>query len=157
MILGGFRSGGPRVPRGKGLSSSPSNTPPPFDRAAFPGVTVFDNVVCQHRLVREHLGIERLRLVVGYSMGAQQAFQWGALHSDTVDSIAPFCGTARTSPNNRLFLDNVRGHAGWAFSQDLFRDAEYRELGLGSVTRTICSPCSGPGGMGHQCQRPLRR
>ena len=40
---------------GNGLSSSPSNTPPPFDRAAFPHVTIHDNVVCQHRLVTEHL------------------------------------------------------------------------------------------------------
>jgi homoserine O-acetyltransferase len=56
---------------GNGLSSSPSNTPPPFDRAAFPNVTVYDNVVCQHRLVTEHLGINRVRLVVGFSMGAQ--------------------------------------------------------------------------------------
>ncbi len=60
---------------GIGLSSSPSNTPPPFDRAAFPHVTLYDNVRCQHRLVTEHLGIDRLKLVVGFSMGAQQAFQ----------------------------------------------------------------------------------
>src|SRR5215467_12893726 len=69
---------------GNGLSSSPSNTSPPFDRAAFPNITVYDNVVCQHRLVTEHLGIEQIRLVVGFSMGAQQAFQWGALYPDMV-------------------------------------------------------------------------
>src|SRR4029453_6386835 len=33
---------------GNGLSTSPSNTPPPFDRAAFPNITLSDNVVCQH-------------------------------------------------------------------------------------------------------------
>src|SRR5215204_1076799 len=54
---------------GNGLSSSPSNTPPPFDRAAFPPITLYDNVVCQHRLVTEHLGIKRVKLVVGFSMG----------------------------------------------------------------------------------------
>ena len=37
-----------------GLSSSPSNTPPPYDRGAFPRVTAYDNVVQQHRLVAEH-------------------------------------------------------------------------------------------------------
>src|SRR5258708_7782348 len=62
---------------GNGLSSSPSNTPPPFDRAVFPNITVYDNVVCQHRLVTERLGVKQVRLVVGFSMGAQQAFQWG--------------------------------------------------------------------------------
>ena len=50
---------------GNGLSSSPSNMPPPLDRGAFPNVTVYDNVVCQHRLVTEHLGITHLKLVVG--------------------------------------------------------------------------------------------
>src|SRR5271167_705668 len=90
---------------GNGLSSSPSNTLPPFDRAAFPNVTLYDNVVCQHRLVTEHLGIDRIRLVVGFSMGAQQAFQWGALYSDMIGGIAPLCGSARTSPHNYLFLE----------------------------------------------------
>jgi pimeloyl-ACP methyl ester carboxylesterase len=93
---------------GNGLSSSPSNTPPPLDRAAFPNVTMYDNVVCQHRLVTEHLGISRIKLVVGASMGAQQAFQWGALYSDMVQAIAPLCGSARTSPHNYLFLDGVK-------------------------------------------------
>jgi homoserine O-acetyltransferase len=34
---------------GNSLSSSPSNTPPPVERAAFPGVSLYDNVTCQHR------------------------------------------------------------------------------------------------------------
>jgi homoserine O-acetyltransferase len=93
---------------GNGLSSSPSNTSPPFDRGAFPDITVYDNVVCQHRLVTEHLGIDRIRLVVGYSMGAQQAFQWGALYSDMVQAIAPLCGSARTSAHNHVFLEGVK-------------------------------------------------
>ena len=89
---------------GNGVSSSPSNTPPPFERAAFPNVTLYDNVVCQHRLVTEQLGIDRIKLVVGFSMGAQQAFQWGALYPEMVQAIAPVCGSARTSPHNYLFL-----------------------------------------------------
>ena len=145
---------------GNGLSSSPSNTPPPFDHATFPTVTLYDNVVCQHRLVTEHLGIERIKLVVGFSMGAQQTFQWGALYPDMVQAIAPICGTARTSPHNSLFLEGVKAalvtdaafaggwyqtppvkglqafsrvYAGWVFSQDFFREHEYRKMGLASV------------------------
>lgn len=145
---------------GNGLSSSPSNTPPPFDHATFPNVTLYDNVVCQHRLVTEHLGIERIKLVVGFSMGAQQTFQWGALYPDMVQAIAPICGTARTSPHNSLFLEGVKAalvtdaafaggwyqtppvkglqafsrvYAGWVFSQDFFREHEYRKMGLASV------------------------
>jgi len=149
---------------GNGLSSSPSNTPAPFDRAAFPNVTLYDNVVCQHRLITEHLGIERILLVVGYSMGAQQAYQWGALYSDMVRAIAPLCGSARTSPHNHLFLEGVKAalladgafadgwyqtppikglrafsrvYAGWLLSQDFFREGEYRKMGLASVEDTV--------------------
>lgn len=93
---------------GNGLSSSPSNVLPPFDGPAFPHVTVHDNVRCQHRLITDHLGIEHLRLVVGYSMGAQQAFHWAALHPEMVSAIAPICGTAKTSAHNDLVLEGVR-------------------------------------------------
>lgn len=149
---------------GNGLSSSPSNTPAPFNRAAFPNVTVYDNVVCQHRLLTEHLKIDRVRLVVGFSMGAQQAFHWGALYSDMIGGIAPLCGSARTSPHNYVFLEGVKAalqadaafadgwyesqpvkglrafsrvYAGWVFSQDFFREAEYRKMGLASVEDTL--------------------
>jgi len=145
---------------GNGLSSSPSNTPPPLDRAAFPNVSIYDNVICQHRLLTEHLGIERIRLVVGFSMGALQAYQWGALYSGMIDAIAPICGAARCAPHNFLFLEGVKAalladaafndgwydappvkglrafgrvYAGWVFSQDFFREQEYRKLGLASV------------------------
>jgi homoserine O-acetyltransferase len=149
---------------GNGLSSSPSNSPPPLERAAFPNVTLYDNVVCQHRLLTEHLGIDRIKLVVGFSMAAQQAFQWGALYPEMMQAIAPLCGSARTSPHNYLFLDGakaalladaafedgwylsppVRGlrafsrvYAGWALSQDFFREQEYRKLGLASTEDTV--------------------
>ena len=149
---------------GNGLSSSPSNTPPPFDRAAFPPITLYDNVVCQHRLVTEHMGLNRIKLVVGFSMGAQQAFQWGALYSDMVQAIAPLCGSARTSPHNYVFLEGVKAalradaafaegwyqappvkglqafsrvYAGWVFSQDFFREQEYRKMGLASLDDTM--------------------
>ena len=80
---------------GNGLSSSPSNTPPPYDRARFPPVTLYDNVRCQHRLVTEHFGVERIALVAGFSMGAQQTFHWGALFPDMVERLVPWCGTAK--------------------------------------------------------------
>jgi len=48
--------------------------PEPYDRCRFPNVTLYDNVTMQHRLVTEHFGIKTLKLVVGWSMGAQQTF-----------------------------------------------------------------------------------
>src|SRR3954471_19256981 len=45
---------------GNGLSSSPSNTPPPLDRASFPHVTVYDTVACQHRLLTVPVAVTRI-------------------------------------------------------------------------------------------------
>ena len=93
---------------GNGLSSSPSNTPPPFDRGRYPQFTMTDNVRVQQRLMQEVFGIERVCLVYGFSMGAQQAFHWGALFPDRVERIAPICGSAKTSPHNFVFLEGVK-------------------------------------------------
>jgi homoserine O-acetyltransferase len=73
---------------GNGLSSSPSNTPPPFDHARWPHFTMTDNVRVQLRLLHKVFGIERVKLVYGFSMGAQQAFT-GARCSPTGSSASP--------------------------------------------------------------------
>jgi homoserine O-acetyltransferase len=145
---------------GNGLSSSPSNTPPPYDRARFPHVTIHDNVVAQHRLVTERFALTRLALVLGWSMGAQQTFQWAVSHPDMVERIAPSCGTARTTPHNLVFLEGIaaaltadaawmegwydrqpdkglrafaRVYAGWGFSQPFYRRGLWREMGFSSL------------------------
>lgn len=41
---------------GSGFSSSPSNTPAPFEKGRFARVTAYDNVAAQHRLLTEELG-----------------------------------------------------------------------------------------------------
>ena len=37
-------------------------------------------------------------------MGAQQVYQWAVSYPDMVERIAPFCGTAKTTPHNAVFL-----------------------------------------------------
>ena len=145
---------------GNGLSSSPSNTPPPYDKARFPNVTVHDNVSVQHRLVTEGFGIERLVLVTGWSMGAGQTYQWVMSHPEMVPRIAPFCGSAKTSEHNKVFLEGVKAaltadaawnhgwyaeqptkglravarvYAGWGFSQAFYWDRVYEQLGYSSL------------------------
>lgn len=145
---------------GNGLSSSPSNTPPPQDRSRFPTITIQDNVAAQHRLVTERFGVRTVALVVGWSMGAQQVFQWAVSHPDKVERIAPFCGTAKTTPHNAVFLEGVRAaltldaawmngdydsqpaagirafarvYAGWGFSQPFYKQELFRQMGFGSL------------------------
>ena len=74
---------------GNGLSSSPSNTPPPYDKARFPNVTFYDQVQQQHKLVTEKFGIETLPLVTGWSMGAGQTYQWAVSFPDMVAARVP--------------------------------------------------------------------
>src|SRR5581483_12338741 len=93
---------------GNGLSTSPSNAPPPYDRGRCPHFTMYDNVVQQRRLLREVFGIERLKLVVGFSMGGQQSFNKGACFPEMVERIAPICGSAKTARHNFVFLEGAK-------------------------------------------------
>lgn len=145
---------------GNGLSSSPSNTPPPFDRAHFPHVTIYDNVKLQHRLVTEKFGIQKIALVVGWSMGGIQSYQWGASYPDMVERIAPFAGVAKTWPQTFLVLEGMKAslmaaarfdssklngltssdmravgrvYAGWGLSPAFYREELYRGMGFNSL------------------------
>src|SRR5271156_6381237 len=70
---------------GNGRSSSPSNTPEPFHGPRFPITTIRDNVEAVHRMLTEQLHVRHLRAVIGFSMGAQQAFQWSVSYPDFID------------------------------------------------------------------------
>src|SRR5687767_13355137 len=59
---------------GNGLSSSPSKLSTVEARAGFPAVSVVDNVLCQHRLLVEALGVRSIALAAGWSLGAIQAY-----------------------------------------------------------------------------------
>jgi homoserine O-acetyltransferase len=126
---------------GNGFSSSPSNTAGPF-----PAITIGDDVLAQYRLVTEGLGLEQLALAVGFSMGAQQAYEWAVRHPSHVERLAAIAGTARTTPHNALCvllaeqaLDmgglELHAHA-WVpvgLSHELFRTEAWREAGFSSL------------------------
>ena len=90
-----------------GFSSSPSNTPPPFDGPAFPAIAIRDDVEAARRLLTAELGVHHLRAIVGFSMGAQQAFQWSVSHPDFVTAVAAYCGTAKTYPHGVVRLEGA--------------------------------------------------
>jgi homoserine O-acetyltransferase/O-succinyltransferase len=81
---------------GNGSSSSPSNTPEPFHGPRFPVMTIRDNVEAVHRLLGEDLKVTHLRAIIGFSMGAQQAFQWAVSYPAMADRIVATSGTAKT-------------------------------------------------------------
>jgi homoserine O-acetyltransferase len=145
---------------GNGRSSSPSNTPPPFAGPDFPAISTRDNVNAGYRLATETLGIKRLKAVVGFSMGAQQAFQWAVSHPRFVDAIVAYCGTAREYPHGVVRLEGFksaimadaafdggryaspplkglkasgRHWAAWGFSQEWYRRELYKQFGHQTV------------------------
>lgn len=144
---------------GNGLSTSPSNAASGQTGSDFPAVSMHDNISAQHRLLTDVLGIDRIALVVGFSMGAQAAYHWAARFPDMVARIAPICGSARTSHHNFVFLEGVKAaltsdpawsgrgfasrpeqglramarvYAGWGLSQAFYREEVFRQLGFAS-------------------------
>ncbi|HET7480147.1 MAG TPA: alpha/beta fold hydrolase [Rubrobacteraceae bacterium] len=110
---------------GSGLSTSPHNADGPnaeIAMSAFPKVRIGDDVVAQERLLREHFGIEKLALVVGGSMGAQQTYEWAVRFPEKVLRAAPIAGTAQNTPHDFLFTE-VLNEAIW--SDAGWNDGEY--------------------------------
>ncbi|MNJ45555.1 hypothetical protein D3C77_406550 [compost metagenome] len=108
----------------------------------------------------EKFGIRRIALVVGWSMGGIQSFQWGASYPDMVERIAPFAGVAKTWPHTHVVLGGMKAalmaavrfdarklsqltpadmravgrvYAGWGVSQAFYREELFRELGFDSL------------------------
>lgn len=46
--------------------------------------------------------------VLGWSMGAGQTYQWATQYPSFIDCAVPFCGSARTSLHNQVFLEGVK-------------------------------------------------
>jgi len=117
---------------GSGLSSSPSNTPAPFDRGHFPAVTIADDVRAQHRLVTERFGITSLHAVVGWSMGGQQTYEWAVRHPELVRRAAVFAATAKTPVQNQLSIDmhSELLRSDPAFADGFYTDSDDVHLGL---------------------------
>ncbi len=90
---------------GNGRSSSPSNTPEPYHGPRFPVMTIRDNVGAVHRLLTEQLKVTHLRAIIGFSMGAQQAFQWAVSHPTFADRIVATAGTAKNYPHGVVRLE----------------------------------------------------
>lgn len=144
---------------GNGVSSSPSNSLLQAG-AAFPAITLVDNLHAQQQLLFDHLGIARIALAYGWSMGAMQAWHLAVAHPSQVQNLLAVCGSARCWPNNQVFLAGVRAalccdqqfaggyyqqpplrglaafgrvYAGWAYSATFFRDERWRDLGFASL------------------------
>lgn len=99
---------------GHGRSSKPSDGL----RARFPRYGYRDMVAAQERLLREHLGVTRLRLIVGTSMGCMHAFTWGHTFPTFADGLVPLaCLPTQIAGRNRMLrtmaMDAIRTDPEW--------------------------------------------
>ncbi len=62
----------------------------------FPAVTIRDMIRAQHALVTA-LGVKRIRMVIGGSLGGMQVLEWALLYPDLVESAVFIASTARHS------------------------------------------------------------
>lgn len=85
---------------GHGKSSKPSDGL----RMAFPRYDYDDMVAAQHRMLTEGLGVNRLELILGTSMGCMHAFVWGTTRPGFARRLAPFaCNAIEIAGRNRMW------------------------------------------------------
>ncbi len=94
---------------GHGKSAKPSDGL----RTRFPRYNCADLVLAQYRLLTEGLGVRRLRLTLGNSMGGMETWVWGVTYPSFMDALvpmaalpAPMCG--RNWMLRRLMIETIR-------------------------------------------------
>ena len=91
-----------------GIGTGRSSRPSEGLRAKFPQYGYEDMVTAQYRLVTEHLGINRLRLVMGTSMGGMQTWMWGTRYPDFMDALMPLASVpTQIAGRNRMMRQIV--------------------------------------------------
>jgi homoserine O-acetyltransferase/O-succinyltransferase len=75
-------------------------------------------VAAQYDLVKNHLGIDHLRLVMGNSMGGMLTWLWGTTHVDFMDALVPMASvpgpmSGRNWMMRRMLIDAVRTDPAW--------------------------------------------
>ena len=98
---------------GHGRSSRPSDGL----RMRFPAYDYGDMVEAQRRLLAE-LGVTRLRLLFGTSMGCMHAFVWAETHPDFARALMPMaCLPTEIAGHNRMWrhmvVEAIRGDPAW--------------------------------------------
>lgn len=87
------------------LSINPTTGEPYYSN--FPLVTTRD-MVNAHIALAEYLGISRIKLLIGGSMGGQQALEWSIAQPDTIENLLVIATNAYHSPYGIAFNESQR-------------------------------------------------
>jgi homoserine O-acetyltransferase/O-succinyltransferase len=87
------------------LSENPETGVPYFHD--FPQVTIRDMVVA-HEALRRHLGISKIHLLLGGSLGGQQTLEWCVSNPDLIENVCLIATNARHSAWGIAFNESQR-------------------------------------------------
>jgi homoserine O-acetyltransferase len=74
---------------------------------AFPEFTIRD-IVAAHRLLADHLGVERIKVLIGGSLGGQQAMEWAITDNKKIENLILVATNAAHSPWGIAFNESQR-------------------------------------------------
>ena len=136
---------------GHGGSSKPSDGM----RMAFPKYDYDDMVKGQYRLLTEGLGVRKLTLLLGTSMGCMHAFVWGETYPGFAERLAPFaCNASEIAGRNRMWrkmsIDAIKADPAWNGGNYIEQPAS------GLRTYTDLSMIAGGNPVALQAQYPTR-
>lgn len=99
---------------GHGQSSKPSDGL----RGKFPRYGYRDMIDAQYLLLKDGLGVNHLRLVMGTSMGGMHTWYWGQAYPDFMDALMPLASlptqiSGRNRVWRRLIIDAIRTDPEW--------------------------------------------
>jgi homoserine O-acetyltransferase/O-succinyltransferase len=100
---------------GHGKSSKPSDG----RHMRFPPYDYDDMVEAQYRLLHDALGITRMRLIMGTSMGCMHSLVWGETHPDFARALMPLaCEPVEIAGLNRMWrelaVEGIKADPAWA-------------------------------------------
>ncbi len=116
---------------GHGQSSKPSDGL----HARFPHYGYDDMVTAQYRLLTEGLQVNRLRLVMGTSMGGMHTWVWGEKYPDFMDALMPLASlpvqiSGRNRMMRRMVIDSIKSDPDW-------KNGEYKRQPVRGLTSAI--------------------
>lgn len=91
-------------------TTSPLSKNPATDQTyylSFPQVTIRD-MVSAHRLLAAHLGVEKIDVLIGGSLGGQQAMEWAIEEADRIGHLILLATNAQHSPWGIAFNESQR-------------------------------------------------
>lgn len=73
----------------------------------FPGITTRD-MARAHEILRQHLGIQKIHLLIGASLGGQQALEWSIEQNQIIENLVLIATNARHSAYGIAFNETQR-------------------------------------------------